>query len=56
LRNTMFLIGADSVQKLEEAPVVITGKTADWLRARGFKPEAYARRRAKTKNLGREGG
>jgi len=50
LRNTMFLVGADSVQKLKEAPVVITGKTADWLRDRGFKPEAYARRGAKTKN------
>jgi isopentenyl-diphosphate delta-isomerase len=50
LRNAMFLMGADSVQKLKGALVVITGKTADWLRARGFQLEAYARRRAKTKN------
>ena len=50
LRNTLFLVGADSVQKLKEVPVVITGKTADWLRARGFQPEAYARQRAKTKD------
>ncbi len=45
-RNAMFLVGADSVQKLQEVPLVLTGKTAEWLRARGFQPELYARRRA----------
>jgi len=45
LRNTMFLVGAESVQKVKEVPVVITGKTAEWLRARGFQPELYARRK-----------
>jgi hypothetical protein len=25
---------------------VLTGKTAEWLEARGFKPEVYARRKA----------
>jgi len=45
LRNTMFLVGADSIQKLKETPVVLTGKTAEWLRARGFHPEIYARRK-----------
>ncbi len=46
MRNAMFLVGADSVEKLKEVPVVLTGKTAEWLRARGFQPELYARRRA----------
>ncbi len=44
-RNTMFLIGADSVKKLQNVPVVLTGMTAEWLRTRGFQPELYARRR-----------
>jgi len=42
----MFLVGADSLQKLQKVPVVLTGKTAEWLRARGFQPELYARRKA----------
>jgi len=44
LKNTMFLVGAESVDKLKRVPLVITGKTAEWLRARGFQPELYARR------------
>jgi isopentenyl-diphosphate delta-isomerase len=43
-KNAMFLVGADSVQKLQKVPVVLAGKTAEWLRARGFQPELYARR------------
>jgi len=46
LRNTMFLVGAESIQKLQKTSVVLTGKTAEWLRMRGFKPELYARRKA----------
>jgi len=46
VRNVMFLVGANSVQKLQDVPVVLTGKTAEWLKVRGFQPEAYARRRA----------
>jgi len=45
LRNAMFLVGAESIDKLKKVPVVITGKTAEWLRARGFQPELYARRK-----------
>jgi len=45
LRNTMFLVGAESIQKMKEGPLVIIGKTAEWLRARGFQPELYARRK-----------
>jgi len=44
LRNTMFLVGAESVGELKKAPVVLLGKTAEWLEKRGFKPEKYARR------------
>lgn len=44
LRNTMFLVGADSVQKLKNVPVVMNGKMADWLSTRGFEPQAFARR------------
>jgi len=45
LRNAMFLVGAESIQKLRGAPVVVVGKTAEWLRVRGFHPELYARRK-----------
>lgn len=44
LRNVMFLAGADSVQTLRQVPLVITGKTAEWLKMRGFRVESYARR------------
>jgi len=44
LRTVMFLVGAKKLEKLKSTPVVITGKTAEWLRARGFNLEAYARR------------
>lgn len=44
LKNVMFLLGADSVQTLRKTPLVITGKTAEWLRIRGFNIERYARR------------
>jgi len=44
LKNTMFLVGAESVEKLKEAPLVILGTTAEWLERRGFRPEVYARR------------
>ncbi|MDI6690951.1 MAG: type 2 isopentenyl-diphosphate Delta-isomerase [Candidatus Bathyarchaeota archaeon] len=45
LKNGMFLVGADSVKALWKTPLVITGKTAEWLRARGFNVESYARRK-----------
>jgi len=44
LRNTMFLVGAESISKLREVPLVITGKTAEWLKMRGFQPENYSKR------------
>ena len=45
VRNAMFLVGADSIKELQKVPVVLTGKTAEWLKLRGFQPEVYARRK-----------
>jgi isopentenyl-diphosphate delta-isomerase len=47
LRNAMFLVGAESVAQLSKVPVVVTGKTAEWLKTRGFNVEGYARRGAR---------
>jgi len=45
MRNAMFLVGASSIQKLQNVPIVVTGNTAEWLKVRGFQPEEYARRK-----------
>ncbi len=39
-----FLAGAKSPAELQRKPVVITGKTGEWLKARGISLEAYGRR------------
>jgi len=44
LRNAMFLVGAGSVREMKAVPAVITGRTAEWLRIRGFHPEIYAKK------------
>ncbi len=46
LRNAMFLVGTEELSDLKKSPVVITGKTAQWLQARGFNIEKYAKRGA----------
>jgi len=46
LRNVMFLVGTEKLSDLTKSPVVITGKTAQWLQARGFNLEKYAKRGA----------
>ena len=46
IRNAMFLVGAKKPEDLSQIPLVITGKTAEWLKARNFKPEEYAKRGA----------
>jgi len=46
LRNVMFLVGAGTIKDLTKTPVVMTGKTAEWLIARGFDIGSYARRRS----------
>jgi isopentenyl-diphosphate delta-isomerase len=44
LRNTMFLVGARSTDELKRAPLILLGRTAEWLEKRGFKPASYTRR------------
>lgn len=44
LRNIMFLVGATNIEHLSSTPVVITGKTAQWLKSRGFNIKSYAKR------------
>lgn len=46
LRNVMFLTGVEKISDLAHTPVVITGKTAEWLSARGFNLQKYAKRGA----------
>jgi isopentenyl-diphosphate delta-isomerase len=44
LRNAMFLVGAENLEALAKVPVVVTGKTAEWLDIRGFDTVKYAQR------------
>ncbi len=44
LKTAMFLIGARSIAELRSSPVVIVGKTAQWLKVRGFDVNKLARR------------
>jgi isopentenyl-diphosphate delta-isomerase len=44
IRVVMFLTGSRSVTELSRSPAILTGKTAEWLRMRGFQPEEYANR------------
>ena len=46
LKSVMFLVGVDSVETLQQVPLVVTGKTAEWLRMRGFNLERYAERKS----------
>jgi isopentenyl-diphosphate Delta-isomerase len=47
LRNVMFLVGAENLESLAKVPVVISGKTAEWLGIRGFNIKKYAQRGAR---------
>jgi hypothetical protein len=40
----MFLVGTEKITDLSKIPLVITGKSAEWLRLRGCNLENYARR------------
>ncbi len=44
LKATMFLTSSQSIEDLKKAPVVITGKTREYLEARGFKWAMFAQR------------
>ena len=39
LKTAMFLVGAEQIEHLQYAPMTVTGKTAEWLQARGFEEE-----------------
>lgn len=41
-RTVMFLVGAENLEELKRAPALIMGRTAEWLRLRGFDPEDYS--------------
>ncbi len=47
LKVAMFLTGCRTVEELGNAPVVITGKTKDFLEQRGFEITKFARKRYK---------
>jgi isopentenyl-diphosphate Delta-isomerase len=47
LRNALFLVGAENLESLAKVPVVISGKTAEWLGIRGFNIKKYAQRGAR---------
>jgi isopentenyl-diphosphate delta-isomerase len=47
LKDVMFLVGAEKVKDLAKTPIVVTGKTAEWLKTRGFNIEDYAKRGAR---------
>jgi isopentenyl-diphosphate Delta-isomerase len=47
LRNALFLVGAEKPGDLAKTPLVITGKTGEWLTARGFNLQKYAKRGAR---------
>ena len=44
LKTAMFLVGARSIPELQSKSLVIVGKTAQWLTARGFDVNQFARR------------
>jgi isopentenyl-diphosphate delta-isomerase len=47
LRTAMLLVGAENLQQLAKSPLVVAGKTAEWLKTRGFNVEGYAKRGAR---------
>lgn len=47
LRVAMFLCGCRTIDELSNAPVVITGRTRDFLEQRGFETAKFAKKRYK---------
>jgi isopentenyl-diphosphate delta-isomerase len=43
-RTVMFLVGARNVEELRKVPVVVLGRTSEWLRLRGYDLESLANR------------
>ena len=49
LKITMFLVGASKITDLKKADIIIMGRTAEWLKARGFDITIFANRRKQQK-------
>ncbi len=47
LRTAMFLTGSKNVGELQKTPAVIRGPTREWLLARGFDPDQFAKERGR---------
>ncbi len=45
LKVTMYLIGAKTIEDLRKLPLIITGKTSEWLKLRGFDVAQYVNRK-----------
>jgi isopentenyl-diphosphate delta-isomerase len=43
-RTVMFLVGARNVDELKKVPVVVLGRTSEWLRLRGYDLQSLANR------------
>jgi isopentenyl-diphosphate delta-isomerase len=43
-RTVMFLVGAKTLSDLRRVPIIITGRTAEWLKLRGFNTDLYVRK------------
>jgi isopentenyl-diphosphate delta-isomerase len=43
-RTVMFLVGARNVEELKKVPVVVLGRTSEWLRLRGYDLQSLANR------------
>ena len=44
LKNVMFLVGAENLEALAKVPLIIGGKTSEWLNIRDFDTLSYAKR------------
>jgi isopentenyl-diphosphate delta-isomerase len=44
IKVTMFLVGVKTIDELAKVPIIIMGKTAEWLNLRGFNLTSYSRR------------
>jgi isopentenyl-diphosphate delta-isomerase len=44
IKVTMFLVGAKKLDELQKVPVLVMGKTAEWLKLRGFDPNVFSNR------------
>lgn len=44
LKAVFLMTGAQNIEKIRTKPVIITGRTGEWLKLRGINPEYWARR------------